>query len=180
MSTKTLMTVEEFAQMASSDVEDYELVEGELIPLSSGTPKHAIVRDYLVHLFWNFFSAHPIGRTFAEVDCRLGESTVRRPDVSVFLNERLAGIDLAEVPVPVSPDIAIEVLSHSESAIDVNRRVLAYLASGCKEVWIIDSDNAEFFVQDNKGMRLLRDSDLLESPLLPGFALRVAEVWAVL
>jgi hypothetical protein len=38
MSTKTLMTVEQFARMHTADTEDYELVEGELIPLSSGTP----------------------------------------------------------------------------------------------------------------------------------------------
>ena len=37
MSTKTLMTVEEFAQLRTADTEAYELVEGELIPLSSAT-----------------------------------------------------------------------------------------------------------------------------------------------
>lgn len=35
------MTVEDFAQMITADNEDYELVEGELVPLSSGTPRHA-------------------------------------------------------------------------------------------------------------------------------------------
>ena len=38
MSTKTLLTVEDFAQMITADTEDYELVEGELVPLSSGLP----------------------------------------------------------------------------------------------------------------------------------------------
>jgi Uma2 family endonuclease len=39
MSTKTLMTVEEFAQMHTAETEDYELVDGELIPLPTGTPR---------------------------------------------------------------------------------------------------------------------------------------------
>ena len=41
MSTTTLMTVEEFARMSTPETVDFELVEGELIPLSSGTPLHA-------------------------------------------------------------------------------------------------------------------------------------------
>ena len=45
MSTKTLMTVEQFAQRNTADTEDFELVEGELIPLSSGTPLHSEIRD---------------------------------------------------------------------------------------------------------------------------------------
>ena len=40
MSTKTLITVEEFAAMKTADTEQYELVNGELVPLSSPTPKH--------------------------------------------------------------------------------------------------------------------------------------------
>ena len=47
MSTKTLTTVEQFAQMRTGDTEDYELVDGELIPLSSGTPRHNLIRDLL-------------------------------------------------------------------------------------------------------------------------------------
>jgi hypothetical protein len=39
MSAKTLMTVEQFAQMQTADTEDYELVDGELIPWSSATPR---------------------------------------------------------------------------------------------------------------------------------------------
>ena len=37
MSRKAMMTVEQFAQMVTADTETYELVDGELISLSSGT-----------------------------------------------------------------------------------------------------------------------------------------------
>jgi Uma2 family endonuclease len=45
MSTKTPLTVEEFAQLRPAETEAYELVDGELIPLPSGTPRHAEIRD---------------------------------------------------------------------------------------------------------------------------------------
>jgi hypothetical protein len=47
MSTKTLITVEEFGNMHFPDTEDYELVDGELIPLSSGTYRHSKIRSRL-------------------------------------------------------------------------------------------------------------------------------------
>ena len=178
MSTKALMTVEQFAQMETAETEDYELVEGELIPLSSGTPKHNMVRDLLGSLFWSYFRGNPIGKAIAEVDCQLSSDTVRRPDVSVFLNERLEQIDLNRIPAPVAPDIAIEVLSPSERAMDVRRKVRDYLRAGTHEVWLVDHANGEVLVHTNSGIQVLQAADPVSSPLLPGFAVTVSDLLA--
>ena len=53
------MTVEQFADMTTSETGDYELVEGELIPLSSGTYRHNKIRDLLGHLLWSYFKGNP-------------------------------------------------------------------------------------------------------------------------
>jgi Uma2 family endonuclease len=176
MSTTTLMTAEQFAQMHTGETEDYELVEGELIPLSSATPLHAKVRRRLERLVENYFERNPIGEAFAEIDCRLTDDTVRRPDLSIFLGDRSKQFDLNSIPVPYAPDIAVEVLSPSESAIDVSRRALDYLAAGCREVWLLDNSNGELSVRTDAGIRLLRGKDVLESPLLPGFSQAVSEL----
>ncbi len=89
MSTKTLMSVEEFAQMTTSETEDYELVEGELVLLPSASPLHADVRGRLEHLLRSYFESHPIGVVLGEVDCRINEELVRRPDLSILLSGRL-------------------------------------------------------------------------------------------
>ena len=178
MSTTTFMTVEEFAQMACAETEDYELVEGELILLSSGTPRHACIRHNVERLVGIYFVLHPIGVVLSEVDCRLGEYTVRRPDISIFRLDRLAGIDWNKIPIPFAPDIAVDVLSPPERAIDVNRKALEYLAAGSQEVWQFDPANGEVFVQTNSGIRLLRGADVLETPVLPGFSAKVSELLA--
>ena len=178
MSTKTLMTVEEFAEMATSETEHYELVQGELIPWSSGSPNHAYVRGAIEHLLRGYFERNPIGKVFSEIDCRLTDDTVRRPDVASFLDERLRLLDRRKIPVPFAPDIAVEVLSPSESAIDVHRKALEYLAAGTREVWQLDFENGEIFVQIGSGIRLLRGGDALETPLLPGFSEPVAKILA--
>ena len=98
MAAKTLMTVEQFAQMNTSETEDYELVEGELVPLSSGTPLHAKIRHNVERLLGNYFAGDQIGLVLSEIDCRVARNTVRRPDLSIFLVPRLREIDLEGHP----------------------------------------------------------------------------------
>ena len=129
-----------------------------------------LVRSYL--------EQHPIGEEFAGVDCLLTSDTVRRPDLSIFLGERLRQIDLDKIPVPFAPDIAVEILSPSESAIDVRRKVRDYLRAGSKEVWLIDHSNAEVLVHTSASIQVLQGKDLLKSPLLPGFSTTVDDLVA--
>jgi Uma2 family endonuclease len=174
MAAKALMTVGQFAQMHMADTEDYELVAGELIPMSSGTFRHARIRDLIVRLIWSYFEGHPIGEVFGEVACRITDGTVRKPDVSIFLGERLKQIDLDQIPASFAPDIAVEVLSPPESAIDVRRKVRDYLRAGGSEVWLLDHANGEVLVHTGTGIRVLQGTDVLASPLLPGFSAAVA------
>ena len=178
MSTTTLITADEYAQMSFPESERYELVEGELVPLPSGTPRHCLIRDLIGHLIWDYLRRNPIGKAIYELDCRISPVIVRMPDLSIFLGERARQINLDEVPVPFAPDIAVEVLSPSEGAMDVNRKVLNYFSAGSLEVWVLDHANRELFVHTTSGIRALQEGQSLETPLLPGFSLDVAAVFA--
>ena len=50
MSTKLLMTVEQFEHFAQTAEARYELVDGELVPLSSGVYLYNRIRDLAGHL----------------------------------------------------------------------------------------------------------------------------------
>ena len=71
MATKALLTAEEFAQLSTAENEDYELVDGELIPLSSATPLHNNIRGKTEHLVRSYFDKNPIGGAISETDCRI-------------------------------------------------------------------------------------------------------------
>jgi len=178
MSTKSLLTIEQFAQMQTqaTDTEDYELVAGELVPLPSGTYRHNKMRDLIGHLLWSYFRQHPIGEAVGENDCRIASDEVRRPDLSIFLRERLNQMDPDKIPAPFPPDIAVEVLSPTESAMDVRRKVRDYLRGGSKEVWLLDHLNGEVLVHTSDGIRILQGGDVLETPVLPGFRVSVADL----
>jgi len=101
------MTIEDFAQLQISETGDFELVEGELIPLSSKTPRHSRVRDAILFHLYGYFRKSPIGEAIAEVDCRF-TATVRRAEVSVFLSNRVQ-IDPGTIPV-AAPSRASRIL----------------------------------------------------------------------
>jgi Uma2 family endonuclease len=178
MATKELMTVEEFSRMSTAEGEDYELVDGELIPLSSAIPIHGAIRDALVFHVRGYLAKGHLGGTASETDCRINEDTVRRPDLSIFLGEHWTQLDLYQIPTPLAPDIAVEILSPSEHVVDLNRKVRDYLSAGSQEVWLIDHANGEVHVRTRTGIRLLQDGDLLDSPLLPGFSVRIPDLLA--
>jgi Uma2 family endonuclease len=176
MSTKTLMTVEEFAQMDTADTERYELVAGELVPLSGSTLFHNEIRDLLGHLLWIYFKSNPIGKAVGENECQLSADTVRCPDISIFLADRLRQIDRKKSPTPLAPDIAVEILSPSQTAMDVRRKVRDYLRAGTKEIWLLDHSNGELMIQTKTGILALQGAEVLESSLLPGFSVPVADL----
>ena len=178
MATKALMTAEEFAQMNTAENEDYELVDGELIPLSSPTPRHNRIRSRIDRYIESYFDKNPIGGSTCETDCRISSDTVRKPDLSIFIGDEWEQFDLDRIPVPIAPAIAVEVLSPSEHIMDVNRKVRDYLGAGSKEVWLLDHANGELHVRTKAGVRVLQGSDLLDSPLLPGFSVNVAQLLA--
>ena len=89
----------------------------------------------------------------------------------MFLGPR-AEFDRNRIPIPYAPDIAVEVLSPSESAIDVRRKVRDYLRAGSREVWLVDDANGEVVVHTDGALKLI--TERLETPLLPGFAVTVA------
>ncbi len=178
MGTTALMTVEAFSSMRTGEREDYELIEGELIPLASGTPQQGFVRDFIAHEVGSYFRRSPLGRVITETDCQTAEHTIYRPDVSIFFGERIGQIDLRKIPIPFPPDIAVEVLSPSEGAIEVNRKVRDYLTGGSREVWVVDPVNGELFAHTREDIRMLDAEDALETSLLPGFSVRVSDVFA--
>ena len=172
------MIAEEFAQMVTAETEDYELVDGKLIPLPSTTPLHNIIKGKIIQITGNYFDRNPIGGAISSLDCRISSDTVRRLDVSIFLGDEWEHLDMDRNLLPFAPAIAVEVLSPFDQIGDMNRRFREYLGAGSREVWLLDHTNRELHVRTKLGIRVLEGSDVLDSPLLPGFSVNLADLLA--
>jgi Uma2 family endonuclease len=110
-------------------------------------------------------------------ECNLCD-TVRAPDVSFVRAKRASALDLKK-RFECAPDLAIEVISPSETAAEIAHKVRQYLQAG-SAVWVVyPEDRTVHVFETSKNARVLEADDLLEAPtLLPGFSVRVSELFA--
>src|SRR6516164_2967662 len=116
MTTKTLLTVEDYAALDEPEGARYELSEGELIVTPSGRAFHNDIRDEFNDRLRPFVTSRKLGLVTSETDVKLVGETVRRPDIAFIGADRLQGVDLHRVPLPVAPDLVIEIVSKNDRA----------------------------------------------------------------
>ena len=136
MATRTLLTVEEYAALDEPVEVRYELSHGDLIVTPSANYFHNDIRDRLNAQLRAFLKTHPGGNVISEMDMALGPDTVRRPDIAFIRQERLEASDLHQVPLPIAPHLAIEIVSKNDRADDLILKVSQYLQAGTHAVWL--------------------------------------------
>ncbi|MGH9432175.1 MAG: Uma2 family endonuclease [Terriglobia bacterium] len=137
MATKTLLSIEDYASLEEPEGVRYELSEGELIVTPSANYYHNEVRDEFNARLRAFVKSRKLGIVTSETDMQLVGETVRRPDIAFISASRLQGIDLEKVPIPLAPDVVIEIVSKNDRADDLLVKVSQYLAAGTSAVWFL-------------------------------------------
>ncbi|MFO0797297.1 MAG: Uma2 family endonuclease [Gemmataceae bacterium] len=78
------------------------------------------------------------------------------------------------------PDVVAEVVSPNDTVREVDNKRLEWLRAGVKEVWVLNPDTSSIHVYQGAGrLALLSESDTLTTPILPGFAVAVADLFRV-
>ncbi len=158
---------------APEDGLGYELSDGELITVGFAGARHERIKSRIVRALMLWSAKFSTGEIFSESMFSLGEQTARIPDVAVILAEKIAAMPDADVPIPFAPDLAVEVISVSESAAAVERKVREYLHAGVQEIWQVYPDERMVRVRRVGGTVDLEADDLLTSGVLEGFEVRV-------
>ena len=151
----------------------YELSDGELIIVGSAGARHERIKSRVVTMLVLWQVKNALGRVFSESMFTLGEQTARIPDAAVILTKKIAELPDADVPIPFSPDLAVEVISVSESARDAEKKVNEYLAAGTAEVWQVYPEERRVRVRRPSIIRDYETADILTSDVLKGFETRV-------
>jgi Uma2 family endonuclease len=158
-----------------------ELVDGVLVEKPVGYYESRIA-SVLSHFIETYFDQHPIGIAAGESGpMRTTPGQVRMPDVSVVLGGRLTEEMLKTQKVlRLAPDLAIEILSESNTKREMARKLREYFEAGVKLVWYIDPENetAQAFSAIEQFETIAGDQELVGGTLLPGFAVKLSEVFA--
>ncbi len=106
-----------------------------------------------------------------------GKDTVVAPDVGFISKERLPQ-GLPKGYIPAAPDLAVEVVSPSDSADEIDQKVVLYLRYGTRLVWIWYPKTKTVIAHSASGIQRLDMSDTLDGgDVLPGFKLAVREIF---
>jgi len=183
MATKTLLTIQDYAALDEPPGVRYELSEGELIVTPSSSSFHNRIRDHFNTRLWPFVEERKLGLVVSETDLILAEAVVRRPDVAFIRADRLEGIDLDQSPLPVAPDLAIEIVSKNDRADDVMLKVRQYLEVGALAVWLMyPKTGLAYRYIPGKLEPEVRSADARdkfdEPDLLPGFSLPLSDIFS--
>jgi Uma2 family endonuclease len=153
----------------------YEVVDGQIVENPPMGARESILASYLVALMDPIARSGRLGRVVAETLFWLDRASKlkRRPDVA-FVSARRWPM---KRPVPgteawdVIPDLTVEVISESNSANAVARKIEEYFKAGVSQVWVIYPSTSKIYVYDSPArVRILQLGDELDGGgVIPGF-----------
>lgn len=160
-----------------------ELSEGQLIEMSPSGGEHGgVAGEFFLHIKL-FVREHDLGYvTIAETGYVLyqnpsGRDIVRAPDVGFVAAARLPD-GLPTRYIPLAPDLAVEVISPTDTAAEVQKKINEYLRYGTQIIWAAYPQIRTVVVHTPQGAQTLDDAAMLDGgAVLPGFTLAVAAVF---
>ncbi|HLJ93829.1 MAG TPA: Uma2 family endonuclease [Gemmataceae bacterium] len=160
-----------------------ELVDGVLVEKATGY-RESLLAGLMATLLDDFVRPRNLGLvTGADGMVRLFPGLVRIPDVASASWARIPNGCVPTEPIPhLVPDLAVEVLSKSNTAAELTRKCGEYFAAGVRMVWLVDPEGRTvtvYTVPDQSTM--LDETQMLDgSPILPGYSLSLRELFAEL
>jgi Uma2 family endonuclease len=180
-----LYTAEEFweiAQLPENADKRLALVDGEIIEMPPSSQINTVIAMRIGYFFNAFVIPRNLGYvTGADGGYTLTEHNARQPDVAFISKERHP--ELEGVAFPIAPDLAVEVISPSESSNDVLKKVQRYIDAGTRIVWAVYPREKTIYVWQAapySGLHVQTfgiDDTLDGGEVLPGFTLEVRDIF---
>jgi len=154
----------------------YELIDGVVCMSPSPSFWHQKIITEIASQIRVFLDQNPLGDVAVEVDVRLRENLVYRPDV-VFLSAAKAG--RCRDALTETPDLIVEVVSPDSRPFDTKTKRRDYEQAGVGEYWLIDPERESFtfLVLDDRTFAEKAQTDsAFESTVLPGLVLDLERI----
>lgn len=170
------MTADEFLALGHTP-EHYELIDGVVTMTPSPRPVHGELIACVVQQAGSQLGQ--AARIFTEIDLRLTDAKVYRPDISIYKRDRLPPrVDALTLP----PDLIVEVLSAGTMAFDLTTKRDDYETFCVNEYWAIDPNTARLRCWQRNRNQLLEvpvTGNRSPSSALPGLVLDLAPMRAI-
>ena len=176
-----LITAEELLRMPD-DGYRYELVRGELRKMAAAGYLHGRIAINITTPLDRYVRAHNLGVVCAaETGFKLASNpdVVRAPDVAFIRRERAEEVGDVEGYWPGAPDLAVEVISPSDTYSDVQEKVFDWIEAGTRMVvLVIPRKRTVTIYRSLTDIVMLTEHDTLDGgDVVPGWKTPVSEVF---
>ncbi|CAN5453270.1 MAG: Uma2 family endonuclease [Actinomycetota bacterium] len=156
--------------------------EGELIAMPPTGSESSARNAGLTAQLWVWAKRDGTGRiSDSSGGFTLPNGALRSPDASWVKKSRLEKFTAGqrEKYLPLCPDFVVELRSPTDRLNVVKEKMREYIENGAKLGWLIDpADKRVFVYLPGEDVRELKEPDEISgSPVLPGFALDLREIW---
>lgn len=160
---------------------NFELINGVIVEMPSGTPLHAWIAFQIGYLIRRFFGTNEIGYVFGDsIDYELAPGLTLKLDTSFISTAKISSLPKQ---FKIAPDLAVEVLSPSNTQIEMASKIELYIQYGAQLVWVIYPDQKIVRVYSPAGdgriilQKLIVNDRLDGGAVLPGFNVAVSELF---
>ncbi len=174
---------EEELQSLPEDGFIHEVVDGELVMSPKNNFEHENICAALLIALRSFAGKHRLGLVLgSSAGFWMSNRNCRAPDISFIPKERLLKLRFsprARKFFPGAPDLAVEVLSPSNTRAEIDARLRDYFASGTQLAWLInpETESAEVCHSLTQRSLLGPGGELDGEHLLPGFRFPLADLF---
>jgi Uma2 family endonuclease len=161
----------------------YEVVDDQVVELAPMGAYEVRLATLLAARIETFARHHQLGRAVQEMlfDLTVATGRKRRPDVAFVsfdrwpLTRRIPRTEAWEV----APNLAVEVVSRTDSVDYIVDKIAEYFQAGVERVWVVFPSQEQVYVYDSpSSVRILtRTDELSGDPILPHFRLPLVELF---
>jgi Uma2 family endonuclease len=160
-----------------------ELIDGVLVEKPMATSE-GILAGHIFRKVGNYVEDHDLGIVApGDSPFRLRLGLVRIPDVSFISWARVPGEEFpTDAIAGLVPDLAVEVLSESNTVREIELKLDHYFQAGVRLAWIVDpsTKTADVYTSRRRSREIDIDGELLGGKVLPGFRLPMRDIFASL
>jgi Uma2 family endonuclease len=179
--TQQLVTAEDLLHIPDNGFR-YELVRGELKKMAPAGHRHGRIAINVTTPLDQHVRAHNLGVVYAaETGFKLASNpdVVRAPDVAFIRRERVEEVGDVEGYWPGAPDLAVEVVSPSDTYADVQEKVFDWLEAGARMVIVVMPRRRSVTVyRALNDIIVLTENDSLDGgDVVPGWTMSIKDLF---
>jgi Uma2 family endonuclease len=135
-------TYADYKEWELAEGERYELIYGEAFAMAGPNIRHQAILAELFGQFYVYLRGKPCQIFPAPCDVRLfyeddeSDDTVVQPDILIVCDKKKLGPESCRG----APDLVVEILSPSNTGIEMDRNLKLYQPAGVREYWIVNPE----------------------------------------